>query len=406
MNFARLIPTLPELSRDVWWVIIVNAAMQVIFNFVSIFVNLYWWNQGDPILAVSLFNLAGNVALFVSYGVGSHYLWRKDIRFVMVLSGVMAAVTFLGLFFFNPAWRVAFVIGVGCAFGLTQGFFWAANNSSMYTVLPSEQWADYFSMNTVIGQGIAVVIPLASAGAVAWLGFHGSFLAMLTVVAAALLVAVRLPHRRLTENLFAGMGIKRVFSRPGTPWLMVVVLCSGLVNQFLGLFSMIYIFTASSNAGVVALLNIGFSLVLLGALVLYRRSNWGQTQWLIIGIVLILASYGLAIGWGRGNATALIIVLFMRIGGLYLSAASGRQRYRVMMQGDVVWRTRLGLWMEVPFALSRVVILVGALAVRHVGDAPFVMLLLISTAAMAALPLLTQVAVQRFEAVHGVGAGL
>ncbi len=62
-----------------------------------------------------------------------------------------------------------------------------------------------------------------------------------------------------------------------------------------------------------------------------------------------------------------VVVLLMRVGGLYLSGASGRQRYRVIMQGDVVWRTRFGLWMEIPFAISRCTILVAALFVRHLA---------------------------------------
>jgi hypothetical protein len=405
VRLTRQALALPDLSREVWWVIFVNAAMQVIFNFVSIFVNLYWWKQGDPIFAISLFNLCGTVALFLSYAVGSHYLWKRDIRFVMMLSGLTAGLTFMGLFFYDPGFRVAFIIGVGICFGLTQGFFWAANNSSMYMVLPSEQWADYFSINTVIGQGIAVVIPLVSAGAVYWLGFHWAFLAMLAVVGSAFGVAAKLPRRRLSENLFSEIGFRKVFSRPGTRWLLVVVLTSGLVNQFLALFSMVYIFTASTQAGIVALLNIGFSLVLIGALVLYRRSHWRQEWWLVAGVVFIWLSYAISLRGGRGTA-GMVVVLLMRVGGLYLTAASGRQRYRVMMQGDVVWRTRLGLWMEVPFAVSRVAILGGALWVTRVGETPFLILMLISIVAMAALPLVTSTAVARFEAVHGRSAGL
>lgn len=405
MTLGRISQWFPDFTRDVWWVIGVNTAMQVIFNFVAIFVNLYWWNQGNPIYAVSFFNLYATVALFASYGLGSYFLWRKDIRFVMLLSGIFAGLSFLGLFFYLPDLRVIFAVGIGLCFGLAQGFFWAANNSSMYTVLPSEQWADYFSMNTVIGQVIAVVIPLGSAGAVVWLGFRGSFLAMLVFVLAALIVSMRLPHRGLSENLFAHFQYKEVFSRPGTPWLLAIVLASGLVNQFLTLFSMIYIFTVSTYVGVVAILNIGYSLALLGALILYRRSSWTQDTWMVMGIALILTSYGLAFTMGPGGVITLAVLL-MRVGGLYLSAASGRQRYRVIMQGDVLWRTRLGLWMEIPFVLSRVGILVGALFVRRLAGIHFMVLVLGSTVALILLPLFTRIAVGRFEAVHGAGAGL
>ncbi len=394
----------PDLPVEVWWVIAVNTAMQVIFNFVGIFVNLYWWNQGSPIFQVSLFNLLGTIALFLSYLVGSHYLYKRDIRFVMILSAVFAGVTFVALFFYFPHWRDWFTAGIGFAFGLTQGFFWAANNSSMYTFLKSEQYADYFSVNTVVSQVIAVAIPLISAGIVGLAGFKVSFLLMLVFVLAALVVSLRLPHRGIEENLFRHRP-QEIFSKPGTGWVMAVVMCSGLVNQFLGLFSMIYIFTVSNNVGVVALLNIAYSLVMLGALVLYRRSQWTQDAWLVTGIVLVLASFGMAFFVGH-NAWSTVVVLLMRVGGLYLAGASGRQRYRVIMQGDVLWRTRFGLWMEIPFALSRTAILTGALFVRQLADKPFLLLTILTGLAMVGLPVFTRLAVQRFEAVHGVGTGL
>ncbi|WP_338055154.1 MFS transporter [Sulfobacillus harzensis] len=396
----------PDLPRDVWWVIAVNASMQAIFNFVTIFVNLYWWRQGESILAVSLFNLAGTVALFASYFLGSHYLYKRDIRFVMLLSSIFAGVTFLALFFYVPGWRTLFTLGIGMAFGLTQGFFWAANNSSMYTFLKSEQYADYFSINTVLGQAIAVAIPLISAGIVGAAGFRLSFLIMLVFVLAAFVVSIRLPHKGLAENLFQGrIGFREVFAKPGTAWVMAVVMCTGLVNQFLTLFSMIYIFTVSNNVGIVALLNIGYSFILLAALTWYRRAHFSQDVWLVMGIVLILASYGLAFLVPK-NGWSTIVVLLMRVGGLYLQGASGRQRYRVIMQGDVVWRTRFGLWMEFPFALSRTTILIGGLFVRTLGDAAFIVLTAISSGAMLALPLFTRMAIRRYEAAHGVGAGL
>ncbi len=92
--FTRLRPDLPV---EVWWVIGVNTAVSVIFNFVGIFVNLYWWNQGQPIFEVSLFNLFSTVALFASYWLGSYYLYRRDIRFVVLLSGVFAGLSFIAL---------------------------------------------------------------------------------------------------------------------------------------------------------------------------------------------------------------------------------------------------------------------------------------------------------------------
>lgn len=404
---ARLSTRLrPDLPVEVWWVIGVNTAMQVIFNFVGIFVNLYWWNQGQPILEVSLFNLCGTVMLFTSYLVGSQYLYKRDIRFVMLLSSIFAGVTFVALFFYLPHWRNVFTVGVGLAFGLTQGFFWAANNSSMYTFLKSEQYADYFSVNTVVGQVIAVVVPLVSAGVVGLVGFHTSFLIMLVFVLGAFVVSMRLPHKGLDQNLFADRaGYRAVFSQPGTSWVMAVVMCTGLVNQFLTLFSMIFIFAVSNQVGIVAVLNIGYSLVLLGALTLYRRAQWSQDVWLVVGIGLILLSYGLAFVVGH-TLWSTVVVLLMRVGGLWLQGASGRQRYRVIMQGDVVWRTRFGLWMEIPFALSRCTVLIGGMFVRQVGDTGFIVLTVISGLAMIALPLFTRLAIHRYEAVHGVGNGL
>lgn len=396
---------LPDLPSEVWWVIGVNTAMSVIFNFVSIFVNLYWWNQGHSIFLVSLFNLASTVTLFISYYVGSYFLYRRDIRFVMLLSTLFAGATFVGLFLYLPEYRTIFTILIGLMFGCTQGFFWSANNSSMYTFLKAEQYADYFSVNTVVAQVIAVVIPLASAGILYGVGFHLSFVVMLLFVIAAFFVSMRIPHQGLSESIFDHMHHREVFSKPGTSWVMFVVLCAGLVNQFLLLFSMIYIFSFSNNVGIVAVFNIGYSLVLLGGLTLYRRwKGLSQNVWLIIGSACVLVSYILAFLTPR-DALSVVVVLLMRLGGLYVSGASGRQRYRIIMQGDVVWRTRFGLWMEVPFAVSRTIILMGALFVRHLGDTAFLGITLISGLALLGLPILTQLAIKRYEAFYNPSAG-
>ncbi|PSR34997.1 MAG: hypothetical protein C7B46_02205 [Sulfobacillus benefaciens] len=396
---------LPELPVEVWWVIGVNTAMSIIFNFVSIFVNLYWWNQGNAIFLVSLFNLASTIALFTSYLLGSHFLYRFSIRHVMVYSGVFAGLSFGALYFYNGAFRDTFGVVVGLMFGAAQGFFWAANNASMYTFLKSEQYADYFSVNTVIAQGIAVMVPLISAGIVAGIGFKGSFIIMLVFVGAGIGVSMKLPYRGLEQSLFAHIGPKEIFSKPGTKWAMVVVFCAGLVNQFLALFSMIYIFTVSNNVGFVAFLNIGYSLVLVGALILYRRIGFSQDTWLIVGSLLILASYLIALASGH-TAWNTVVVLLMRVGGLYFTGASGRQRYRVIMQGDVVWRTRLGLWMEIPFMLSRTIILTGALLVHSVGDGNFIALAILSGLAMFSLPIFMRFSIRQYEAVQGIGTGL
>lgn len=407
MNLRRISErSLPELPTEVWWVIAVNAAMSVIFNFVGIFVNLYWWNQGHSIFQVSLFNLFATVALFASYLVGSHYLWRRDIRFVMLLSSVFSGVTFLALFFYVPDLRNVFTAAVGMAFGLTQGFFWAANNSAMYTFLKSEQYADYFSVNTVLGQAIAIIVPLASAGIVGLLGFRETFLAMLCFVVAAFLVSMRIPHRGLHENLYQHRRWREVFAKPGTVWLMPAVFCSGVIAEFLMLFSLIFIFTVSHTGSIVALLNIGYSLALLGALTLYRRSILTQESWIGIGIVLIMASFVTAFSIGGRGVWDTLVVLLMQVGGLYLSGASGRQQYRVLLQGDVVQRTRLGLWMEVPYLLSRCVVLIGGLFVHRVSGTSFITLAIIATAAMIGVPWFTRRAVAAYEAVHGVGSGL
>lgn len=86
--------------------------MSVIFNFVAIFVNFYWWNQGRPIFQVSFFNLFSTLALFASYLLGSYYLHQRDVRFVMLLSTVFAGLSFVALFFINRIIVLSVISGV------------------------------------------------------------------------------------------------------------------------------------------------------------------------------------------------------------------------------------------------------------------------------------------------------
>ncbi|MCY0878536.1 MAG: MFS transporter [Firmicutes bacterium] len=387
---------LPSLSRDVWRVIAVNAAMTSLFTFVSIFVNLYWWNQGAPIFQVSLFNLASTLALFLAYWAGTYVLSQRDIRLVMVFSTIGAGLTFGTLAASGTGRHLGYTVAVGVLFGLTQGFFWAGNNASMYTVLPAEQYGDYFSALTVIGQAGSVVVPLVTGAAVAAWGFHASFLAMLLVVAAAFGVAVQLPHRGFDDEVFRDLHIRHVVNRPGTAWVLLVVFFAGLINQFVTLFSLVYLFTISTQVGVVTALNLASALILLAALAAYRRLRLTQDAWIVIGSASLALAFGLALALRQGP-WAIVVVFLLRVGGLWISGASGRQRYRIVMQGDVVWRTRFGLWMEVPFVVSRTVVLTGSLWVHRLGDPVFLGLMGLTVVALGGLPWATRKAIRAYD---------
>ncbi|MCY0899395.1 MAG: hypothetical protein OWU33_10760 [Firmicutes bacterium] len=392
MRYFRL----PSLSRDVWRVIAVNAAMTSLFAFVSIFVNLYWWNQGTPIFQVSLFNLASTLALFGAYWIGTYVLSQRDIRTVMVLSTVGAGMTFVILALSGAGGRLVYTVAVGGLFGATQGFFWAANNASMYTVLPADQYADYFSALTVIGQAVSVVVPVVTGAAVAAWGFHRSFLAMLLVVAAAFGFAIQLPHQGFDEAVFRRWHVREVVRKPGTAWVLLVVFFAGLINQFVTLFSLVYLFTISTRVTVVTALNLASALVLLAALTTYRRLRLTQDAWIVLGSFSLAIAFGLALAIRQG-LWAIAVVFLLRVGGLWVSGASGRQRYRVVMQGDVAWRTRFGLWMEVPFVVSRTVVLTGSLWVRHLGDPVFLILMGVTMVALGGLPWATRRAVRAYD---------
>jgi hypothetical protein len=387
-----------RLTRDVWRVIAVNAAMTSLFTFVSIFVNLYWWNQGTPIFQVSLFNLAATLALFTAYWAGTYVLSTRDIRFVMVLSTLFAGLTFVALAQYVPEWRTLFTVMVGMLFGLTQGLFWAANNASIYAVLAADRYADYFSMLTVIGQALSVGVPLITGAAVATWGFRPSFVGMLGVVGGAFFVAVQLPHRKFDEEVFRDLNIRTVVNKPGTGWVLLVVFFAGLINQFLTLFSLVYLFTLSSRVEVVTLLNFVSAVVLLGALWLYRRLAITQEAWILLGSLSVGGALAVAFLAGHGF-WAIAVVFLMRVGGLWIAGASGRQRYRIVMQGNVAWRTRFGLWMEVPFVLSRSFILTGSLWVHRLGDPVFWGLTAVTIMALGGLPWATRRATRAFDEV-------
>ncbi|MCY0894427.1 MAG: MFS transporter [Acidibacillus sp.] len=392
------------LPKEVWALIIINMMMSIIFNFTSIFINLFLWNQGQNIFSVSLFNLSSVALLFVSYLVGSYFLYQRSIRFVLVMSCIFAGFSFFALYLSHGQAKEWMIIFVGAMSGITQGLFWSANNSALYRFLKSEQYADYFSVNTVIAQAVTILVPLFSSLIIFELTFHVAFLFMLIFVIFGLLSTLRLPNVSMHQSLYQDIGFKKTFSKPGTKWSIGAIFSSGFINQFLALFSMVFIFNITNQVGMVALLNVGYSIVSLGGLFLYRRYHISQNKWLIIGVLLIFSSYIMALY--DQLTLGIMVVLFMRLGSLFFSASSSRQRYRVLMQGDIIWRTKMGMWLEIPLVLARSSVLIVALYVHEVKDGAFLLLIILSSLAMLLIPFFQTRSIAEYEAVYGVGAGL
>lgn len=378
--------------------------MSALFTFTNIFVNLYFWGHEQNLRDVTIFNLVSSLTLFAAYLLGSHLLYVRSIRFVMVWSGVFAAGAFFMLSLYRTGDRYLIITLVGVLVGMTQGFFWAANNAALYFFLKSEDYQNYFSVNTMLSQLVTILIPLLSSGVVHWLSFQASFAVMGLLVLAALWIATRLPRFSIEESLFKGIGYRRTFSLPGTRWVLWVMLAMGILSEFQNFFSMIFIFDITNNEILVALLNVGYSIVLFLALVVYKRANIHDNIWLVIGIILMVVGYGMALSH-HVNWT-ICIVLLMQVGGLFLSASTNRQGYRVAMQGDIVWRTKFGMWLELPLMVSRGAVLGMVLFVHHVGDVPFILLISLSTLSMLMMPMFQYKSIAEFERVHGKGAGM
>lgn len=393
-----------RLSSEVRNLVIFNTIMSVIFNFSNIFVNLYLWGRNHNTMSVILFNLATSVVLFFAYLFGSHYLYRFSVRFVMILACGFSMLSFALLYLYDDGSKVLVVVIIGAAVGVTQGLYWSANNAAIYFFLKSEQYPSYFSFSTVLSQLVTVCVPLVSSGVIYWFTFRGSFIIMGCLVVIALLFVLRLPKFSIDEPLFRNISYRKVFSKPGTSWSLVLQFGSGLLGQFQSFFSMIFIFTLTNNQVMVALLNFGYSVVVILGLFVYKRSNIKENVWLAIGILLLLLSY--AIAMFNHPSLGILVVLLMQVGSLYYSASTGRQGYRLMMQGDVTWRTKVGIWYEVSLVLSRSFVLTVALFFRHFGDGAFIFLVVISTFTMFSIPYLQHKAIHEFEVANGVGAGM
>lgn len=393
------------LSKEVWLLVLFNTVMETIFIFTGIFVNLYLWGSNQDLMSVTLFNLVANTVLFVGYVVGSHLLYKRSVRFVMAFSCIFAALAFALLFFYTPDNRYFIVPLVGALVGMTQGFFWGGNNAALYAFLKSEDYPNYFSANTVMQQGLSIFVPLASSGLIWWLSFKGSFLFMGVLVTGALLFVAKFPKFAIEQSLFVRIGYLDVFSLPGTGWVMLGAFAIGIIGQFQQLFSLIFTFNVTHNEVRVALLNVGYALVVFGALFLYKRVQIRENLWLVIGIILILLGYAATLVHER-TSLAIAIVLLMQVGGMYFAASSGRQGFRVMMQGDIVWRTQFGMWQELSFFVSRVLVLGIALAMHHVGDAAFIVVIMLSTLSLFLMPLFQHKSIVEYEHVHGHGAGM
>ncbi len=86
-----------------------NNIMATIFSYSSMFVNLFIWGNGKNIEGITVYNLILFIALFLSYMMGSRYLYQYSGKFVMTLSTVFSVLTFVLLSFDtsqNQLWMI------------------------------------------------------------------------------------------------------------------------------------------------------------------------------------------------------------------------------------------------------------------------------------------------------------
>ncbi len=384
-----------KLTKEVWAFIVFNNVMATIFSYTSIFVNLFIWGNGHNLEGVTVYNLISYIALFLSYMIGSRYLHTYSGKFVMTLSAVFTVATFVLLFYDNTQNQGLMIPGVATMSGMTSGLFWAGNNSALYFFLKPEDYTNYYSMNTMISQTVTILVPLLSSAIVYLVSYRYSFLFMLMLVVVAFVFARKLPDYAATEPLFRDFRIKTVFTKPGTKWLVPITLSSGTYAQFQNFFSMIYIFSISNNVVFVALMNVGFTIMMLFGLFIYKRTGWNDLYWLMIGIGLLLVSYSVA--FTHQTFLVIFLLLLMKMGNLFFNVSNGKQTYRIQVQDEPVMRIKIGMWLEVPLVIARSSVLLIVLILFHYHLNPMVVLIPLSTIAIFAIPALQKKAVEKIN---------
>ncbi|WP_248925270.1 hypothetical protein [Paenibacillus hamazuiensis] len=374
----------PQIKR----VLLMNAASNIIFNYIGIFVNLYIWESAKQIKDVTWFNLVMFISWSIAFAVGARLLSAFSTRFLIRTVALSGTATFLLLSFLHLDNRVLWIAIIAVPVGIMWGFYASAQNITLSVFGRGKDFEGYFSYASIIGQAVSILNPVVFALVIKWVGYNGSFLLMFLFVILLLVVSFSIPPITLAkepEPLFRNMSFSKVFCYPAIRWMVPSCLAAGVFLQFQALFAIIFTFSVSSDKLVIALLNVMYALSSIGSMFLYRRLQIQNGIWLAIGMASMCIGFLCALL--QHSFFLVISNILTTIGLFYFGTVWNTGQFKIISKHTAIEQARIFLWREWFLNVTRILLLVSAMFVKDFQGGYFIALMIAAMACALLVPL-------------------
>jgi MFS transporter, YQGE family, putative transporter len=357
-----------------------NACSSVISIYVGIFLNLFIWEKGQSIAEVSIYN----VSMFISWGVAftatAKLLTMYTIRAPFALSALSGGAAFAYLGWVNLDSRMLWIVLLGIPVGFMFGFSMAAQNLAVALRGKGSDYASYFGTVAIILQLLSIAVPIASAQMIEWFDYRGSFVWMLVFAGLMLVFSVKMPAITLPPpegpeetREFGKFAYRMAFGRPGSKWILLSLLVSGMFLQFQNLFTLLFTFSVTQDKLLIALLNVLYTCSALAGLAAYRRLRLNADRWLWIGTFLLAS--GFLIVLLRSPAAMILSNVMTTAGMFFFTTVWNAQQFRFVEDWGTVRKTSFLVWRECILIVTRCLLLGLTLPLKELSGWMFTALI-------------------------------
>ena len=323
----------------------------------------------------------------ISFTYGAKLLMRYSTKLLIRIIAICGAATFLLLSFLHLDNRMLWIAIIAIPIGIMWGFYAIAQNISLSYLGKGEDFDDYFSWASLIGQAVSIINPIFFAVVIKLIGYSGSFLLMFLFVTLLLIVSFYLPHITISnekEPLFSKFSIKQLFTYSQIRWILPSCLAAGVFLQFQGIFALLFTFSVSEDKLIIALLNVGYACATIGAMLIKRKLAASEGMVLTIGMIFISVGFLITL---YPHAPILVLSnLLTTIGMFYFGTIWNTRQFNLIVKHTKMEQVRILIWREWFLVFARIVMLLLILTVKDFHGITFIALMVFALVSALIIP--------------------
>lgn len=302
-------------------------SIEIMFHLIVgflLFINLKVWEKTETIHMMIFYYLIYFVFRYISYGLGTYFILKSKIIFLIRVAFFFMVLQFLSLLFIldyiNNEWLWISLIAFPTAFFAS--FYSMAFNQLVSYYGKQKEYPTFFSYKTYIASALGFFVPLMVGFFVRDYGFQTiSFVLLLVSI---ICLGITFTIKPITLNFDSKktfiqdlLKTKNMFDIPRTVLIShtLFLLIGGFVFQFTDIFKSIFSFMIAKDDFYLGVLNSIFFIISTIALILFKKiKNVSQQSWFLFsGIILSLSIFLTYFP----NDTTLLIVCFLFAFGMF-----------------------------------------------------------------------------------------